>query len=504
MKRAFILFLAAIMLLTCLAGCGGNTATEAGGGSSTSSAIELALDTFPPTLHPHEFTSINEYSVVFNIYEPLVYVMDDGSEQFLMAESYEVSEDGRVYTFQLRSGVKFHNGEVMTADDVVFSLESAVADPYMATYVSAIAGVEKVDDTHVAITLSAPSAAFMRNQKYITILNEKFCAENASLANCACGTGPYMLHDYSDGVSITLSAFSDYWQGAASIGTVTYNYIGDTATKTMSFESGDLTFINVPASDWDRISANSDYRSGSTTQDLVQWLVLNSEAAPLDDVRVRQAVYRAINKEDVLAIAANGAGTVANVMADPRIIAGATDDFPYLTFDQEKARSLLAEAGYPDGVDIGEITYVGGTSWEKIAAAVQSNLADVGITVTMKSMDASAIFSSLASGDFTVGVLGSGLGRDYSLYSQLYTMDYLDVLDMCRLQDPEVDSKFAEAAITVDKTAREAIYKDLIQQLETGAYYIPVFYEDFIWASDPGFTPFIDDGALMIYRCTME
>lgn len=386
MKRTFILFLAAIMLLTCLTGCGGNTATETGGGSSTSSAIELALDTFPPTLHPHEFPSINEYSVVFNIYEPLVYVMDDGSEQFLMAESYEVSEDGRVYTFQLRSGVKFHNGEVMTADDVVFSLESAVADPYMATY----------------------------------------------------------------------------------------------------------------------ISANSDYRSGSTTQDLVQWLVLNSEAAPLDDVRVRQAVYCAINKEDVLAIAANRAGTVANVMADPRIIAGATDDFPYLTFDQEKARSLLAEAGYPDGVDIGEITYMGGTSWEKIAAAVQSNLADVGITVTMKSMDASAIFSSLASGDFTVGVLGSGLGRDYSLYSQLYTMDYLDVLDMCRLQDPEVDSKFAEAAITVDKTVREAIYKDLIQQLETGAYYIPVFYEDFIWASDPGFTPFIDDGALMIYRCTME
>lgn len=258
--------------------------------------------------------------MVFNIYEPLVYVMDDGSEQFLMAESYEVSEDGRVYTFQLRSGVKFHNGEVMTADDVVFSLESAVADPYMATY----------------------------------------------------------------------------------------------------------------------ISANSDYRSGSTTQDLVQWLVLNSEAAPLDDVRVRQAVYCAINKEDVLAIAANGAGTVANVMADPRIIAGATDDFPYLTFDQEKARSLLAEAGYPDGVDIGEITYMGGTSWEKIAAAVQSNLADVGITVTMKSMDASAIFSSLASGDFTVGVLGSGLGRDYSLYSQLYTMDYLDVLDMCRHRTPRL------------------------------------------------------------------
>lgn len=500
MKKYFALFLSAVVLLACFTGCGGQGTPAEDGGTT---AIELAIDSFPPTLHPHEFTSINEYCIAYNIYEPLVYIKDDGSEQCLLAESYEVSGDGMVYTFQLRSGVKFHNGETMTADDVVFSVESAVADPYMATYVGAIAGVEKVDDTHVAITLSAPSAAFMRSQKYISILNKKFCSENESLVSCACGTGPYMLADYADGVSVTLNAFADYWQGAASIGAVTYNYIGDTATKTMSFESGDLTFINVPAADWDRISASSDYKSGSSTQDMVNWLVLNSEAEPLNDIRVRQAIYCAINKEDVLTIAANGAGTVANVMADPRIIDGATDDIPYLTFDQDKARSLLAEAGYAGGLDIGEISYVGGSAWEKIASVVQSNLAEVGITVAMKSMDISAIFGSLSAGDFSVGVLGSGLGRDYSLYSQLYTTDYLDVLDMCRLQDADVDARFAEAAVTVDKAAREEIYKGLIEQLETGAYYIPVYYDDYIWASDTGFTPYIDDGGLMVYYCTM-
>lgn len=237
---------------------------------------------------------------------------------------------------------------------------------------------------------------------------------------------------------------------------------------------------------------------------MVYWAVINSEDDVLSDVRVRQAVYCAVNKEDALTIAGNGAGTIANVMADPRIIDGATDDFDYLTYDVERAKELLAEAGYPDGVDIGEISYIGGTVYEKIATSLQNSLSAAGINVAMKAVDGTAIFEQLAEGSFNIAVLNSGLGRDYSLYSQLYTSDYIGALDLCRLRDPAVDETFANAAVCTDEDERAAIYKDLIEQLELGAYYIPIYYADFIWASDPGFTPCIDDGGLMVYYCTME
>lgn len=502
MKKIFALFLAVTMLASCLVGCGSDGKDT--GAEKDSKSVELSIDVFPATLHPHEFTAIDEYCIAYQMYEPLVYVKDDNSEQFLLAESYDVSEDGLVYTFQLRSGVKFHNGEVMTADDVVFSFESALSDAYMATYTSAIAGVEKVDESTIAVTLNAPSAAFMRSQKYISILSKKFCEENNGLNSVACGTGPFALSEFNDGVSIAMTAFSDYWQGASAIPGVTYNYVADDATKIMSFESGDLTFITVPAADWDRISAIPDYKNGSATQDMVTWLCLNSEVAPLDNLLVRQAVYCAVDKESALIMAANGTGTVANTLADPRIINGATDDFNYLTYDLEKAKSLLAEAGYPDGVDLGEILYIGGSEYEKIAVATQSSLAEAGITVALHSMDSSAIFGEIASGNFTVCCFGSGLGRDYSLYSQLYTTEYLNSLDLCRLQDPEVDAAFAKAAVTIDAGERNTLYKELITKLETGAYYIPVYYKNLIWASDPNFTPDLDDGGVRVYYSTFN
>lgn len=250
MKKLIAMLLATLIMASCLTGCGSeSTSPEESTGAPEGKALELTIDTFPATMHPHEFTTINEYCIDYNIYEPLVYVTDDGTEQMLLAESYDVSEDGLVYTYHLRPDVKFHNGEVMTADDVVYSYECAIADPYMATYVSAIASAEKVDDSTVNVTLNAPSVAFARLAKYISILNKKFCEENDSLVSEACGTGPYMLTTYEDGVIIGLTAFADYWQGAASIPAVNYNAIVDTATRTMSFESGDLDFITVPEAD---------------------------------------------------------------------------------------------------------------------------------------------------------------------------------------------------------------------------------------------------------------
>ena len=122
----------------------------------------------------------------------------------------------------------------------------------------------------------------------------------------------------------------------------------------------------------------------------------------------------------------------------------------------------------------------------------------------MKSVDPSAIFDYVCAGDFNVCAFSSALGRDYSLYSQLYTTPYLDVLDLCRLQDPEVDAKFEQAATTMDDEERNAIYKDLIEQLELGAYYVPLYYDDYLWACDPAFEPHIDDGGLWIYYSTWE
>ncbi len=503
MKKKLVLLLCLILVVGTLSACGGGDSGSAEGGSDGKS-LNMAIDVFPETMHPHDFSTIVQYAIDFNIYEPLVYVTDSKEKICMMAESYEVSEDGKTYTYHIRPGVKFHNGDEMTVDDVMFSLESALEDPYLATYVSPIDNVEKIDENTVAVNLKEPSASFEMTFKYVTILNKKFTEENEGLTEVECGTGPYYMSDYQNGVKIELSAFEDYWQGPADIQTVTYNYISDPATRMLSFESGTLDYVEVPTADWERVTGSGDYNSGLAETDHVFWVTLNSAVEPFNNETLRQAIACAINKDNVITQAADGVYEKASVIARPDVVADATGDVEVFDYDVDKAKELLKEAGYEDGADLGEIIYIGGDITEKVATVIKSDLEAAGIKVEMKAVDDSAFYGELFAGNYTMGVASSAFGRDYSLYGQFYTSENLDGIDIARVEVPEIDEAFHKAAITVDDADRQAQVKDLITRLEKACYYIPLFYQDITWASNKAFTPSFDDNGVYVYDSHWE
>ncbi len=489
--KKLALFLALCMLLTLvLAGCGdspstnGQNGSQGQGQSGPSSGgekrtdLHLALVEVPSVIDPHYSNLIVEQTIWSQIYETMVFIEDDGTERPVLATDYTVSDDGLTYTFNLRQGVKFHNGEELKASDVVFSINRCKESARMYSYVEPIAKVEAPDDYTAVITLSYQYAPFVQYVSSLAIINEKHCTEvgDDAFATNPCGTGPYMLDDWQQAISVSLTAFPNYWQGEASIKDVSWKIITDPSTALIAFEAGELDYASIPTANWEDIQNNDKYTSELSITNHTTYLILNHEVAPFDNKLVRQALNYAINKDDMCLMAADGLASVAVTMAKPGLVFGATEDCPTYSYDPEKAKSLLAEAGFPDGFDAGPIKTISGY-FEKVAQIAQSNLSAIGVTSSVEMCESSSYMSDCISGNFGVAVMGVTLGRDYAMFDQIYCTQFIDNLDLARYSNSEVDELFKQGVATVDKAEREAIYKKVIDIVQEDAVYVPIFFK---------------------------
>ena len=182
-----------------------------------------------------------------------------------------------------------------------------------------------------------------------------------------------------------------------------------------------------------------------------------------------------INRDDMCLMCMDGLATPAYTMARPDQVFGATEDCTVFEYDVEAAKALLAEAGYPDGFDAGPIKTMSGY-FQNVAQVAQSNFAAVGITSTVEMAESSAYITDCINGNFSIGVMGVGLGSDYAMFDQIYATQFIDNLNLARYSNPEVDELFAQGVATVDKEERKAIYSRLIDIVQEDAVYIPIFF----------------------------
>ena len=434
------------------------------------------------TFDPHYPILSAESGPIRQMYETFCLVEDDYTLTPLLAERYEVAEDGVTYTFYLRKGIKFHNGEELKADDVIFSLQRAKDSPYQYPYTYCMTGFEKVDEYTVKITSEYQFALFAHLVSGIAIVNEKQCTEAGdSFKEHPCGTGAYYFDSQQPNVSLTLKAFEDSWRGSPSIKTINYKVITDPSSALIAFESGEIDMVSVPTADWEMIKAQNKWETVLIDTVQTTYVVYNNEVAPFNDVRVRQAINHAIDRETMVIIAYDGIAEAADVMANPHIVFGATADTTTYEYNPEKARQLLAEAGYPNGLDIPPIQTIG--AWiEKVATILQSNLADVGIRTTIEMRESADYVTDLISGNYAIGGMNSNVGYDFSIYSALYQSNYINSNNLARYSNPRVDELFTLGAKTIDPSARQSIYKELIDILQKDAVYAPVFFVKMAYA----------------------
>ena len=439
--------------------------------------LHLSLAEVPSVLDPHYLSLIVEQTISAQIYETLIFIEDDGTERPVLATDYTVSEDGLTYTFNLRQGVLFHNGEELKASDVVFTVERCREAPRMYAYVEPIASVEAADDYTVVITLSYEYAPFIQYIGSLQIVNEKFVTEvgDDALATQTCGTGPYMLNEFVQAQSVSITAFPDYWQGEASIKDIDWKIITDTSTTLVAFEAGELDYISVPSANWPDIEASGLYNTELLESNHVTYLILNHTVEPFNNKLVRQAISHAINRDDMCLMALDGLATPAYTLAHPDRVFGATDDCTTFEYDPEAAMDLLAQAGYPDGFNAGVIKTIG-SYFQKVAQVAQSNLLAVGIQCDIEMAETSAYVTDCTNGNFGIAVMGSSMGNDFAMFDMPYASQYIDSNNYARYSNPEVDDLFAQGVATVNPDERLAIYSQLIEIVQDDAVYVPIFF----------------------------
>lgn len=512
LKPLTAVFCAAALMLGLAACSGGNTSADTGSASDTESAssagqeaagsgsasgrtdLNLRIGDAFSTVDPHNLSLNSDIMLSRQVYEPLYWINDEGEEIPMLATEYSVSEDGLTWTFQLREGVTFQNGDPLTAQDVVYSYERCFDNAYMQEKVEAIDSVTAPDDSTVEMHLKYQFSPLMEKIAAIGIVSQSFAEANMDdqglLGFNACGTGAYSVKEAIPDVSITLEAYSGYWGGEAPIKTLNFEQITDETTAVTAFEAGEIDVMSIPSANWAQISESGQYNTDSRPSNHVVYLIFNTEAAPFDNRELRQAIAYAINREDIIAVAADGLADPATSLATSYML-GYTEDHMTYEYDPEKAKELLAEAGYPDGLDIGSMKTMSGSYFEKVMQVVQSQLAEIGITSTIEGMDGNSLVEDCITGNFTLADMGQNLSLDYDFLKTYFNEEYINGLNMARVSDSQIQELFEQGASTTDKEERLAIYQEIEDLTQELCAYVPLYnlQTTTAWNKDLNYTP---------------
>ena len=417
-------------------------------------AISQDLD---QSLDPHTSTSAGKREIFFNIFEGLVKADPDGNFVPALAESWEVSDDATTFTFKIRKGVKFHNGSDLTVEDVVYTLdkcrgaESGV--PLLNAY-SEIESVTAVDDSTVEIKLKNP------NIEYLAYLNTAIIPHDyADQDTFPIGTGPYKFKSRSVQENIVLEKFADYWGEPGYLDEVTFKIIENTDALVLALRSGSVDLsVHRVASDVKEIG--DEYELLESPTNLIQALYLNNAVEPLNDLKVRQALNHAVNVQDVMTIINDGLGTPIGSSIYPAFgkyfMPELADAYPY---DPDKAKSLLAEAGYADGFPLTITAPSNYAVHVNAAQVIAEQLKAVGIDAKINLVEWATWLSDVYQGrNFEATVVGF----DASFLTARALLERWisdNSKNMINFNDPEYDRVLKEAFAATSDEEQTALYK---------------------------------------------
>lgn len=431
-------------------------------------AITLGMVLEPPNLDPTAGAAAAIDEVVYaNVFEGLTRFGPDGAIKPGLAERWDVSDDGTVYTFHLRQGVRFHDGSAFDAEDVRFTLDRARAEDSanaQKALFAGIASVEVVDPATVRVTLSAPDGAFPFKMAWgdAVIVAPETAAD---LATRPVGTGPFSFGEWVQGDRVTLQAFDGYWGEKPALQNATFRFIPDPTAAFAAIMAGDVdAFPNFPAPETlPQLEADPRFKVivGSTEGETI--LAMNNRKAPLDDVRVRQAISHAINRQEVIDGAMFGYGTPIGTHFAPH-----NPDYQDLTglsaHDPDKARALLAEAGVADltlRLALPPPTYA-----RRGGEIIAAQLAAVGIKTQITNLEWAQWLEQVFKGkDFDLTIISHTEPADIDIYAREdYYFGYAR---------PEFVTLMGELGRTADPAERSALLKsaqDMIAQDYVNGY----------------------------------
>ena len=465
-KQTIALLLSAVMMATALSACGGPKPNGSDSDDANTSradnneiAVGIAQD-LGDSLDPYQMTAAGTREILFNVYEGLYKPTSSGDFEPALAESYAVSEDGRVYTFTIRQGVLFHNETPMDVNDVVYSFNTCAAtsvDSSLGAALSNVASVEAANENTVVVTLKEPDSDFLAYVASVYIVPDDYSDQ----ATAPVGTGPFKYVSRSVQENLVLEKFDGYWGEGAKVDRVTFMIYENSSALMTALNGGAVDLaMHLTVSQTQNLDERYNVLEG--TMNLVQALYLNNAVAPFDDVRVRQALCYAIDRDAILELTADGHGTKLGSSMYPAFTKYFDDSLTdYYTYDPEKAKELLTEAGYPNGFTMTITVPSNYTPHVDTAQVLVEQLGAVGITVEIEEVEWHTwLQRTYTERDFQSTVVGfDAANLTANALLQRWTSD--SEKNMINFSNAEYDSVMAQANATTDDAARTALFKQV-------------------------------------------
>ena len=521
-KRTISLLVAAAITAGCLAGCGGGTTgtttaagaggtegTQADAGSPQDSdsgkdSLVIAMASDILSMDPYKYDEGPTNQVMLHIYEAMLMQDADMKFQPCLAESWETSDDGLTWTFHLRKGVKFHDGEEMDSADVLASIKTAMnpdSPSAFSGYTSTFSKVEAPDAYTITITTETPNPLMLFHVAQIYVLKQENVEGKTEeeISDVVVGTGRYKFVEQVKEDHLDLTANEDYWGEVPEIKNVRFRPITNEATRTATMLTGEVDFtIDISVRDIDRLEG-TDGISVLKQQGLREiYLNLDSredsplfpgQKNPMSDPKVRHAMYLAIDEDTIIKNIMNGCAFEMNSII-PENYVGYTP-VEREAYDPEKAKQLLAEAGYPGGfeatLDASNDRYMND---EQIAQAVAGYLEKVGIKVNLNLMPKSNFFTYIKPAENKSMLLqtgwsdasGDGLSLLHDMLRTYNREAGQGTVNRGHYSNPEVDALISQAFTEFDDAKRGQLVAEADKIAREDYAYIPLHFEQDTYA----------------------
>lgn len=479
MRRKFYLLVAALLSIFLFVSCGGSKEETAKKGGVKDTLV-VANGADAKSLDPHATNDASSSRVTVQIYDRLVEQDDNMNIVPSLAESWE-QPDGMTTIFHLKKGIKFHNGDELKASDVKFSLDRMKASPQVSHIIGTVDKIEVIDDYTVKIITSEPFGALLNHLTHPTaaIMSEKAVkAAGDSYGQHPVGTGPYKFVSWQSGDKITLEANPDYFLGVTPIKNVVFRPVTEASNRTIGIETGELDLAyDIEGLDREKLRNDDSIVFLEEPSFGIDYIGFNTRKAPFDNVKVRQAIATAINADDFITAVYKGSGEKANSLIGPKVF-GYTTEAKAWEYNVEKAKQLLAEAGYPNGFKA-KIWINENVERRDIAIILQAQLKEIGIDLAVETLEWGAYLDGTARGDHELFMLGwvtvTG-DADYGLYPLLHSSSFGGAGNRAFYHNPKVDELLSKARVSINQEERKELYKEVqIIAQEEVPYYVTAY-----------------------------
>lgn len=453
MKALHALGLLSVALCIALCGCGGDKK----GDRSSSITIGIPQD-LEDSLDPHKAVAAGTKEILFNIFEGLVKPNSNGELIPAVASGYEISNDGLVYTFHLRDGVKFHNGKDVTTEDVLFCISKNADTSDGAPLISAFSDISEyhADGNDIVITLSKPNPDFLQYMTMAIIPKD-----NPDPDTNPIGTGPYKYVSRSALENIVLKRFDDYWGDKAYIEDVTLKICSNADSITMEMLGGSVDFFTRITSAQAMQLQNADFNIRESTMNLVQAMYLNNAVAPFDNVNVRRALCYAVDPKEIIDISFDGKGVEIGSSMFPAFKKYYVPELADVyNVDLDKAKELLKEAGYENGFSFKITVPSNYQPHIDTAQVIVEQLKKINVNAEIELVEWNSWLSDVYSGrNFTATVVGVDASQMTApSLLQRFTSD--SSKNFINFSNAQYDKIFNEALSTYDDTKQTELYKE--------------------------------------------